>query len=95
MIKDETGKPMEAVKVFGHGIKYLKDHLFTKVKRTLPETRDEDIRYVVTVPAIWNEGAKLFMREAAKVVFDKFFLQHLPISSGSECQTRIIQNALT
>ena len=59
---------MEAVKVFGYGIKYLKDHLFGRVKRTLPETRDDDIRYVLTVPAIWNEGAKLFMREAAKVV---------------------------
>ena len=68
MINDETGKPMSAVKVFGYGIKYLKDHLFGRVKRTLPETRDDDIRYVLTVPAIWNEGAKLFMKEAAKVV---------------------------
>lgn len=67
MINDETGKPMSAVKVFGYGIKYLKDHLFGRVKRTLPETRDDDIRYVLTVPAIWNEGAKLFMKEAAKV----------------------------
>ena len=68
MIKDECGNSMPAVKVFGYGIKFLKDHLFGRVKRTLPETRDEDIRYVLTVPAIWNEGAKLFMREAAKVV---------------------------
>ena len=54
--------------MFGYGIKYLKDHLFGRVKRTLPETRDDDIRYVLTVPAIWNEGAKLFMKEAAKIV---------------------------
>ena len=59
---------MEARKVFGAGIKYLKEHLFKKVRRQLPETKEEDIRFVLTVPAIWNEGAKLFMREAAKEV---------------------------
>ena len=68
MIKDETGKPMEARKVFGAGIKYLKDRLFKKSKDQFPETQEEDIRFVLTVPAIWNEGAKQFMREAAKEV---------------------------
>ena len=68
MIKDEMGKPMEARKVFGAGIRYLKEHFFNKMKSQLPETQEEDIRFVLTVPAIWNEGAKLFMREAAKEV---------------------------
>jgi hypothetical protein len=27
-----------------------------------------DIRWVLTVPAIWNDGAKQFMREAAEKV---------------------------
>ena len=62
------GKPMEARKVFGAGIKYLKEHSFSKIKSHMPETLEEDIRFVLTVPAIWNEGAKLFMREAAKEV---------------------------
>ena len=93
MIKDETGKPMEARKVFGAGIKYLKDHLITKVKRTLPETREEDIRFVLTVPAIWNEGAKLFMREAAKVVSTKDVSKPRPeCHSEAICYKNVVYN---
>ena len=93
MIKDETGKPMEARKVFGAGIKYLKDHLITKVKRTLPETREEDIRFVLTVPAIWNEGAKLFMREAAKVVSTKDVSEPRPERhSEAICYKNVVYN---
>ena len=65
MIKDEMGRPMEARKVFGAVIKYLKDHLVKKSKSQLPGTQEEDIKFVLTVPAIWNEGAKQFMRGAA------------------------------
>ena len=68
MIRDETGKLMDARKVFGAGIKYLKEHVFLIIKRDWPQTQEEDIRFVLTVPAIWNEGAKLFMTEAAKEV---------------------------
>ena len=71
MIRDETGKPMEARKVFGAGIKYLKEHFFKFANRQLQEIQEEDIRFVLTVPAIWNEGAKLFMREAAREVCTK------------------------
>ena len=93
MIKDETGKPMEARKVFGAGIKYLKEHLITKVKRTLPETREEDIRFVLTVPAIWNEGAKLFMREAAKVVSTKDVSEPRPeCHSEAICYKNVVYN---
>ena len=68
MIRDETGKPMEARKVFGAGIKYLKEHFLKKMKRQLPLILEEDIMFVLTVPAILNKGAKQFMMEAAKEV---------------------------
>ena len=67
-IKDATGKAMDAVEVFGACIRFLSDHLYDRVKQSIPESKKEDIRYVLTVPAIWNEGAKLFMKEAAKKV---------------------------
>ena len=67
-IKDATGKAMEAVEVFGACINFLSNHLFDRVKQSIPESKKEDIQYVLTVPAIWNEGAKLFMKEAAKKV---------------------------
>lgn len=42
----------------------------------LPDTNEDDIRFVLTVPAIWNEAAKQFMREAASKVISMqdFFL---------------------
>jgi len=67
------GKRMPAMDVFCACIKYLKDHLMDKCRLQLPGTCDTDIRWVLTVPAIWNEPAKQFMREAAAKVW---ILQH-------------------
>ena len=36
----------------------------------------EDIRWVVTVPAIWRQEAKQFMREAAYQVIAKYRFLH-------------------
>ena len=51
--------------MFAYGIKFLKDHLFERVKRSGIEIKDGDIRYVLTV---WNDGAKPIMKEAAELV---------------------------
>lgn len=37
------------------------------------EIIETDIAWVLTVPAIWNDGAKQFMREAAEMVSYQFF----------------------
>ena len=64
------GKKMPAIDVFSACIKYLKDHLLDQVRKPIPDARENDIRWVLTVPAIWNDVAKQFMREAAeKVLF--------------------------
>ena len=63
---------MNAMKVFSASIKYLKDHFVGKIESLkLVET---DIHWVLTVPAIWKDNAKQFMREAAQQVF--FYLPH-------------------
>ncbi|XP_061183692.1 heat shock 70 kDa protein 12A-like isoform X2 [Saccostrea echinata] len=65
IIKDINGKEMPAMTVFTMAIKYLKEHLM-KTLTTRVDTFTEDlIRWVLTVPAIWDEGAKQFMMEAA------------------------------
>ena len=49
----------------------MKDHLIRAMKSNLdfvPEA--SSIRWVLTVPAIWDENAKQFMREAAYKVSD-------------------------
>ena len=58
---------MEALLVFSHSIRYLKDRAIEIIRE---RTGDEgysakDTQWVITVPAIWKPPAKQFMREAA------------------------------
>ncbi|XP_062603213.1 heat shock 70 kDa protein 12A-like [Saccostrea cucullata] len=64
-IDDMTRKRMEAHTVFTHSIKYIVDHLFDKLKAAYPDIVLDDIQFVLTVPAIWDDPSKQFMREAA------------------------------
>lgn len=59
---------MHAKDVFGHCIKYTKNKLLEELKKTDNLIREENIMWVVTVPAIWNESAYQFMTEAAMLV---------------------------
>ncbi|XP_056013361.1 heat shock 70 kDa protein 12A-like [Ostrea edulis] len=62
-IKDANGQEMPAKTIFTMTIKYLKNHLVELLKsRTMLE---DSILWVVTVPAIWDDGAKQFMTEVA------------------------------
>ncbi|XP_033742793.1 heat shock 70 kDa protein 12A-like [Pecten maximus] len=64
-IKDETGKSLPALDVFGHSIAFLNGHLTDAIKKQFGNIMDGDIKYVLTVPAIWDDNSKQFMREAA------------------------------
>lgn len=64
-LEDEHGRKMPAMKVFGAAIKFLKDHLLGALKRRGTLVDAKDIHWVLTVPAIWVDRAKQFMREAA------------------------------
>ena len=58
-----------AIDLFAFTIKAIKDHFEKAAKgRGLTFTSD-NILYVLTVPAIWSESAKEFMKKAAKKVF--------------------------
>jgi len=46
-------------------IKFMKGHLLDKIQTRVHDITDADIFWVLTVPAIWNDAAKQFMREAA------------------------------
>ena len=74
-IEDATGRLLSAKTVFSLSIKYLKDDLINKTKiQVLDEQLTvDDIEWVLTVPAIWNDAAKQFMREAAEDVRFLFF----------------------
>ena len=68
-LNDDQGNSMPAMEVFSKSIEYLKDHFLSEFeniqKDKLIKVKPEDIHWVLTVPAIWDERAKRFMREAA------------------------------
>ncbi|XP_056017396.1 heat shock 70 kDa protein 12A-like [Ostrea edulis] len=65
-LKDATGKEIEAIKVFELSIKYLVGDLMKTLKNSYPDLKESDVEYVITVPAIWDDRSKQFMREAAR-----------------------------
>lgn len=64
---------MKAIDVFSTAIKYLKDYLISTIqdKNLNCTITEEKIKWVLTVPAIWDVAAKKFMREAAERVYLK------------------------
>jgi len=67
-IKDYNGKEHNAFAIFVMTINYLKSQLLEEITKQIADFEERDIIYVLTVPAIWNENAKRFMREAAEQV---------------------------
>lgn len=65
---DESKKPLNAMTVFSECIKYLKNEIHKHINKQLSGVKTTDIRYVLTVPAIWDEDSKQFMEEAAEQV---------------------------
>jgi hypothetical protein len=66
---DENKKALSALHVFSSAIKFLKDHLCNEISKKMTEFEERDIFWVLTVPAIWTDAAKKFMREAALEVY--------------------------
>ncbi|XP_066279619.1 heat shock 70 kDa protein 12A-like [Branchiostoma lanceolatum] len=59
-IEDVNGKKLPALDIFAHAMRYLKDHMLKATTH-----KNDDICWVLTVPAIWDDSAKQFMRQAA------------------------------
>ncbi|KAK3610273.1 hypothetical protein CHS0354_029733 [Potamilus streckersoni] len=66
LIEDETGKKLPAIDVFSLSIRSLKKHLTQMLEKRGTGVKDTEIHWVLTVPAIWSDAAKQFMREAAE-----------------------------
>ncbi|XP_062614580.1 heat shock 70 kDa protein 12A-like [Saccostrea cucullata] len=66
LVEDVDGKTLPALLVFSESIRYLKDSLILECKNQNTDIQLNDIRWVLTVPAIWSDPAKTFMRTAAE-----------------------------
>lgn len=66
VLQDDRGKiSLPAMVIFVHTIKALKTHFENAAKNRGVVFKPEDVLYVFTVPAIWSESAKEFMKKAA------------------------------
>lgn len=66
IIKAANGKSQAAVVVFAHALRYFKEHALQELSdQSATRILNEDVRWVVTVPAIWRQPAKQFMRTAS------------------------------
>jgi hypothetical protein len=75
-LEDDKGKRLPAKRVFAMVIRYLKDDLLKETEKKLTEElKEEEIQWVLTVPAIWTPPAKQFMRECAIEVNKFLFLK--------------------
>jgi long-subunit acyl-CoA synthetase (AMP-forming) len=68
MIEDHMGKPISAIKVFEISLEYLKGKFLELLNSKHKDYKEQDVHWIITVPAIWDEFAKQFMRRAAEQV---------------------------
>ena len=67
MIKDISGKEMEAQEVFTFTLIKLKNCLLSLLKQDGINVALDEIRWVVPVPTTWNDAAKQFIRRLAVI----------------------------
>lgn len=60
-----NGKKMLALEVFAHALRFFKEHALQELREQSECMLEDAVRWVLTVPAIWKQPAKQFMREAA------------------------------
>ena len=67
-LKDATGKPMKALDVFCIVFCQLKEIILQQINLTKAASfsiTSDDVGWMITIPAIWTDEARQFMREAA------------------------------
>ncbi|XP_076111534.1 heat shock 70 kDa protein 12A-like [Mytilus galloprovincialis] len=89
IIEDITGKPMAALDVFTLSIKELVKHLMALLEKHGTGVEMQEIRWVLTVPAIWTDSAKQFMRKGAVqagIPENKLYIALEPEAASIFCQ---------
>jgi len=65
-ISASNGQRMLAMTVFSHTLSFFRSRALLEINdQSGAKVASDDIRWIVTVPAIWHDPAKQFMRQAA------------------------------
>ncbi|XP_052819951.1 heat shock 70 kDa protein 12A-like [Mya arenaria] len=89
-VEDFCGEKMTAFPLFVMSIEYLREHLLKAVTKQKIGIKETDIFYVLTIPAIWDDNAKRFMRDAAVAAHidpDRLKLALEPECASIWCET--------
>jgi molecular chaperone DnaK (HSP70) len=62
------GNKLPAFDIFKMSISYLKKEAEKMLKEKVYRVSPDNVKWIITVPAIWSDAAKQFMREAAEQV---------------------------
>ena len=82
MLTSLNGKKMPAINVIAEALAFLKTELLKYIKsKTGIELSTNEIRWVLTVPAIWTMGARHVMRKAAYKVYTLVYVIEWPKTS--------------
>ncbi|KAL7668731.1 hypothetical protein ACOME3_009422 [Neoechinorhynchus agilis] len=66
LLTASNGKQILAMQIFTYALVYFKDHALRELSEQAGvNIVSSDVKWVITVPAIWRQPAKAFMREAA------------------------------
>ncbi|XP_023564771.1 heat shock 70 kDa protein 12A isoform X3 [Octodon degus] len=61
-----NGKKVKALEIFAYALQYFKEQALKELSdQAGSDFENSDVRWVITVPAIWKQPAKQFMRQAA------------------------------
>ncbi|VDI17936.1 Hypothetical predicted protein [Mytilus galloprovincialis] len=89
VLEDITGKPVPAIDVFALSIKALVKHLMDALETRGTGVKPNDIQWVLTVPAIWTDNSKQFMRKSAEkagIQKDHLLISLEPEAASIYCQ---------
>lgn len=63
--KSADGREMPLMKIIAESLRFISNKAIEKLKEQIGEFNKDKIRWVLTVPALWSEEHKMFMRKAA------------------------------
>ncbi|KAH3893825.1 hypothetical protein DPMN_017977 [Dreissena polymorpha] len=83
-VEDANGRHLPASLVFGKSMQFMKDHAIKNLKEAGVPYKEDDTKWVITIPAIWTDRAKVLMRKAATEVAG-ISAENLTIALEPEC----------
>ncbi|XP_045172708.2 heat shock 70 kDa protein 12B-like [Mercenaria mercenaria] len=97
-LKDEMGRMLPAIDVFSLAIKFLVDDMHRVVKDKIAGVIERsDVHWVISVPAIWTDSAKQFMRKAgenAGIAANKLSIALEPEAASIFCRHLSVEKRL-